>query len=99
MLQVYVVDPMEPQETRGCCVRKRRISEEFPPATEGDLPLPDKLDAVYYSYGDRMQYFIKGENLWRNRVFDPRQRRAVNSVEFMGKWYERWMDICDVQAH
>ncbi|PVD30417.1 hypothetical protein C0Q70_09683 [Pomacea canaliculata] len=95
---VYVYDPKEPEETRGCCVRKRKITEEFPPAGGHD-PLPANLDAVYYSYQDKMQYFIKGENLWRNKIFDPRDRRTVNSVELVGKWYDRWMDICDVQAH
>ncbi|KAL8623615.1 hypothetical protein ACOMHN_051057 [Nucella lapillus] len=96
---VYVYDPREPEESQGCCVRKRKIVEEFPPASDQDRPLPAKLDAVYYSYGDQMMYFIKGEGLWRNRVFDPRQRRQVNSVQFLGKWYNKWMDICDVQAH
>jgi hypothetical protein len=99
VLQVYVFDPKEPQESRGCCERKRLITEEFPSGIEDDLPLPANLDAVYYSYQDKMQYFIKDENLWRNRVFDPRQRRVYNSIEYLGKWYDRWMDICDVQAH
>lgn len=95
--QVYVYDPKEPLETRGCCVRKRKIWEEYPPA-EGHAPLPGKLDAVYYSYQDKMQYFIKDESLWRNKFFDPRQKRLINSVELTGNWYDRWMDICDVQA-
>nr|KAG5688239.1 hypothetical protein BaRGS_034281 [Batillaria attramentaria] len=94
---VYVYDPKEPEESRGCCVRKRKIWEEFPPA-EGQDPLPADLDAVYYSYQDKMMYFFKGEKLWKNSVFDPRQRRIYNSVELLGNWWQRWMDICDVQA-
>lgn len=90
-------NPVAPETEKGCCVRKRKIVEEFPPA-EGHEPLPSNLDVVYYSYKDKMMYFFKGEKLWRNKLFDPRQRRIHNSIEFMGPWYQKWVDICDVTA-
>lgn len=93
---VYVFDPVAPPEERGCCVRKTSIQEEFP-AASGQRPLPSHLDAVYYSYKDKMQYFFKGDDYWRNKLYDPRQRRTNNLVEYMGKWYDKWFDICDVQ--
>ncbi|CAG5116421.1 unnamed protein product [Candidula unifasciata] len=94
---VYVYNPAAPESDRGCCVRKRKIIEEYPPA-EGHRPLPSNLDVVYYSYKDKTMYFFKGDNLWRNKLFDPRQRRIHNSIEFLGPWYQKWMDICDVVA-
>ncbi|XP_076461306.1 matrix metalloproteinase-21-like [Babylonia areolata] len=98
--KVYVFDPKEPAETRGCCVRITNLVDEFPaPAGSASHVMSHLLDAVYYSYADRMQYFFKGEDYWRNRVFDPRQRHIVNSAEYMGKWYTKWLDICDVQTH
>lgn len=93
--EVYVYNPTATDSEKGCCVRKRKIVEEFPPA-EGHNPLPSNLDVVYYSYRDKMMYFFKGEGLWRNKLFDPRQRRTVNSIEYVGHWYDKWVDICDV---
>ncbi|GFO13658.1 matrix metalloproteinase-21 [Plakobranchus ocellatus] len=95
---VYVYNPTARHDEKGCCERKRTIQEEFP-AAEGEKPLPSHLDAVYYSYKTKMQYFIKGDNYWRNRLFDPRQHRISNEVEYMGKWYDKWLDICDVDVH
>lgn len=95
---VYVFDPKEPQETRGCCVRTRKITEEFP-SPEGDKPLPENLDAVYYSYKDSAMYFIRDEEVWQNTLFHPRQKHVKNSVKYLGKWYEKWFDICDVTTH
>ncbi|KAL8587048.1 hypothetical protein ACOMHN_023438 [Nucella lapillus] len=96
---VYVYNPYSTQEARGCCERIRPINEEFPSAPDSKVPLEGRLDAVYYSYADGMQYFIKGEKLWRNRVFDRQSLAGVNSVEYMGKWYDYWLDICDVETH
>ncbi|XP_055878666.1 matrix metalloproteinase-21-like [Biomphalaria glabrata] len=93
--EVYVYNPTATDNEKGCCVRKRKIIEEFPPA-EGHNPLPSNLDVVYYSYKDKMMYFFKGEDLWRNKLFDPRQRRTVNSIEYVGPWYHKWKDVCDV---
>ena len=90
-------DPLAPPEEKGCCVVKTTLQEEFP-AAEGEQPLPAHLDAVYYSYRHKMQYFFKGEDYWRNKLYDPRQRRVRNSVEYMGKWYDKWFDICDVHG-
>ena len=96
--QVYVYDPKEPKETRGCCVRKRKIVEEFPPA-EGSKPLPANLDSVYYSYKDSAMYFIRDEEVWQNVLFHPRQKHVKNSVKYLGHWFEKWFDICDVTTH
>ncbi|CAG5125754.1 unnamed protein product, partial [Candidula unifasciata] len=91
---VYVYNPVASESERGCCVRKRKIVEEFPPA-EGHEPLPSNLDVVYYSYKDKMMYFFKGDKLWRNKLFDPRHKRVNNSIEYLGPWYHKWVDICD----
>lgn len=95
---VYVYDPKEPKETRGCCVRKKKITEEFPPA-EGSKPLPANLDSVYYSYKDSAMYFIRDEEVWQNVLFHPRQKHVKNSVKYLGNWFEKWFDICDVTTH
>ena len=89
-------DPKEPEETKGCCVRKRLISEEFP-AAEGEEPLPSDLDSVYYSYNNQTVYFIKNEDVWQNVRFHPRQKTIRNEIKYVGKWYEQWFDICDVR--
>lgn len=72
-------------------MRKSTIVEEFPPEP-GHKALPANLDAVYYSFRDNMLYFFKGEELWRNKLYDP----IHNSVEYLGHWYDKWVDICDV---
>ncbi|WAR21721.1 MMP21-like protein [Mya arenaria] len=95
---VYVYDPLEAEDTRGCCVRKRKLQEEFP-AVEGSEPLPDNLDAVYYSHVNESMYFIKGEDVWQNVHFHVRQIHISNGVKYIGKWYEKWFDICDVTTH
>lgn len=95
---VYVFDPKEPKETRGCCVRQKKITEEFP-SIEGDKPLPANLDSVYYSYKDTAMYFIRDEEVWQNVLFHPRQKHVKNSVKYLGNWYEKWFDICDVTTH
>ncbi|XP_041371054.1 matrix metalloproteinase-21-like [Gigantopelta aegis] len=92
---VYVYDPKEPEDTRGCCVRKRLVTEEYP-ALEGETPLPANLDAVYYSYKDKAMFFIKGEEYWINSLYHPKQKVIQNAIEYKGKWYEKWFDICDV---
>ena len=96
--QVYVFDPKEPKETRGCCVRQNKLADEFP-AAEGSKPLPPNLDSVYYSYKDSSVYFIRDEEVWQNVLFHPRQKHVKNSVKYLGKWYEKWFDICDVTTH
>ena len=98
IFQVYIFDPKEPKETKGCCVRQRTLREEFP-AAEGSKPLPDNLDSVYYSYKDSAMYFIRDEDVWQNVLFHPRQKHVKNSVKYLGKWYEKWFDICDVTTH
>ncbi|KAH9520135.1 Matrix metalloproteinase-21 [Bulinus truncatus] len=79
--EVYVYNTTATDNEKGCCVRKRKIVEEFPPA-EGHKPLPSNLDVVYYSYKDKMMYFFKGDDLWRNKSFDPRQRRIINILYY-----------------
>ncbi|RUS90963.1 hypothetical protein EGW08_001267 [Elysia chlorotica] len=90
---VYVYDP----QGDGCCVAIAKLQDAFP-AAEGHRPLPAHLDSVYYSYQHKMQYFIKGDDYWRNKLFDTRQEYSHNSVEYMGKWYDNWFDICDVHG-
>jgi hypothetical protein len=48
VLQVYVYDPKETQESQGCCERKRLIMEEFPSGIDGNLPLPANLEATHH---------------------------------------------------
>lgn len=93
---MYVYDPKGEDHTKGCCVRKKKISEEFPPA-EGEDPLPSDLDVVYFSYSDKKVYFIKDETVWENVLFNPRQKQIRNSVKKIGTWYEKWYDVCDVR--
>ncbi|XP_046372126.2 matrix metallopeptidase-21-like [Haliotis rufescens] len=92
---VYVYDPKEPEETRGCCVRKVKIVDEYP-VKEGEKPLPATVDAVYYSYKDKAMYLFKDEEFWQNTRFHPRIKQTQNTLEYRGKWYEKWFDICDV---
>lgn len=98
MLQVYVYDPKGPEETQSCCLRKLKIQEEFP-AVDNSRPLPDNLDAVYYSYDDDSMYFIKDEEVWKNVAFHKRQKHIKNGVMYIGKWFDKWFDICDVNTH
>ncbi|XP_045190503.1 matrix metallopeptidase-21-like [Mercenaria mercenaria] len=95
---VYVFDPKVPEESRGCCLRKNKIQDEFP-ASEGSQTLPDNIDAVYYSHIDESQFFIKDEDVWQNIAFHPRQKHTTNSVKYIGKWFDKWFDICDVTTH
>ena len=81
--------------TRGRSTRKLLITDVFP-AVPGHTALPAQLDAVYYSYRDKMMYFLKGEDLWRNKSFNRRDHTTHNSIEHIGKWYDKWLDICDV---
>ncbi|XP_050396044.1 matrix metallopeptidase-21 [Patella vulgata] len=92
---VYVYDPKTENFTNGCCVRKRKIVEEFP-ALEGEDPLPNDLDAVYYSYKDQAIYFIKDEYVWHNALFNIGQKVIQNGVKKDGLWYNKWFDICDI---
>ncbi|KAK3595878.1 hypothetical protein CHS0354_014708 [Potamilus streckersoni] len=94
---VYVFDPKLPKGERGCCERKRKLQDEFP-AEEGSEPLPDRLDVVFYSYKDQSVFFFKDEDVWQNVPFHPRQKQIKNSVKYLGKWYDKWFDICDVSA-
>ena len=98
IFQVYVFDPKGPADTQTCCLRKLKIQEEFP-AVENSIPLPDNLDAVYYSYDDDSMYFIKDEDVWKNVAFHKRQKHIKNGVLYMGKWFDKWFDICDVNTH
>lgn len=94
---VYVYDPTdEDDETKGCCVRIQKIWEEFP-ALEGEKPIEGDLDAVYYSYNDTTVYFFKGEDVWKNELFHPRQKQIRNGIKYVGKWYDHWYDICEVR--
>ncbi|XP_069139651.1 matrix metallopeptidase-21-like [Argopecten irradians] len=94
---VYVYDPKEPEETRGCCIRTVRFEDEFP-TVEGDEVLTGNVDAVYYSYKNKTVYFIKDEHVWQNYLFHPRQKKQIrNAIKYVGKWYEMWYDICDVR--
>lgn len=95
---VYVYDPKVPKEQQGCCLRKVKLQDEFP-AVEDSIPLPSSVDAVYYSYVDESMYFIKGEDVWKNVAFHPRQKFIKNGVKYIGKWYDKWFDICDVTTH
>lgn len=81
--------------TTGCCERIVNIREEYP--SVDDSPLPDNLDAVYYSYKEKSMYFLKGEDVWKNVRFHRRQRNTVNEIRHEGKWYDHWYDICDVK--
>ncbi|ESO91057.1 hypothetical protein LOTGIDRAFT_122269 [Lottia gigantea] len=92
---VYIYDPKMENGTSGCCVRIRKITEEFPPV-DGEEPLPSDLDAVYYSYKDQAIYFIKDEYVWKNVKFHLRQKQIVNGVKKEGLWYNKWFDICDI---
>ncbi|GAB1603961.1 matrix metalloproteinase-21-like [Argonauta hians] len=97
--KVYVYNPRgegAPSKT-GCCERIVNIRDEFP-AAEGQRPLPDNLDAVYYSYKKQSMYFIKGEDVWKNINFSRRQNPRKNTIRYEGKWYEHWYDICDVKS-
>lgn len=94
---VYVYDPKGADHTKGCCVRKRKIWEEFPPM-EGEDPLPSDLDVAYFSYSDKKVYFLKDETVWENVLFNPRQKQIRNSVKKLGTWYEKWYDVCDVRT-
>ena len=95
-MKVYVFDPKLPPETRGCCERKRKIWEEFP-SVENQDPMPGDIDASYYSYTDKSVYFLKGEKVWQNVLFHPRQKQIRNGVKHIGNWFEKWYDICDVR--
>ena len=95
---MYVYDPKEPKDSLGCCVRVTNLTDEFPPAV-GHRPLPANIDAVYYSYIDQAMYFIQGEDVWQNVLFHPRQKSVKNSVKYLGKWWDKWFDICDVTTH
>lgn len=95
--QVYVYDPTdEEDETKGCCLRIRKIWEEFPPL-DGERQIEGDLDAVYYSYNDTTIYFFKGEDVWKNELFHPRQKQIKNGVKYVGNWFAHWYDICDVR--
>lgn len=96
--QVYVFDPKVPESSQGCCLRKGKIQEEFP-AIEDSQPLPNNIDAVYYSHVDESMFFIKDEDVWQNIAFHPRQKHLTNGLKYIGKWYEKWFDICDVTTH
>lgn len=87
-------DPKAVDEDYGCCERKVLIQDEYP-AYEGELGLPANLDSVYYSYKDYSMYFIKGEDVWKNMLFTPRNSTTQNKVMYIGKWYQKWYDICD----
>ncbi|CAC5387251.1 MMP21 [Mytilus coruscus] len=94
---VYVYDPTdEEDETKGCCLRIRKIWEEFPPL-DGERQIEGDLDAVYYSYNDTTVYFFKGEDVWKNELFHPRQKQIKNGVKYVGNWFAHWYDICDVR--
>lgn len=66
---------------------------------EDSIPLPNNIDAVYYSYVDESMYFIKDEEVWKNVAFHPRQKFIKNGVKYIGKWFDKWFDICDVTTH
>ncbi|XP_074641352.1 matrix metalloproteinase-21-like [Tubulanus polymorphus] len=91
---VYAFD----ENRDGCCEYKKKISEEFPTKV-GNMPLVSNVDIVYYSYYSKKMYFIKGEDVWENETFrkkyKPRQPSNVNSLIYVGKWFNRWHDICD----
>lgn len=95
--KVYVYNPrgQGAPSTTGCCERIVNIREEYP--SVDDSPLPDNLDAVYYSYKEKSMYFLKGEDVWKNVRFHRRQRNTVNEIRHEGKWYDHWYDICDVK--
>ncbi|XP_059176612.1 matrix metallopeptidase-21-like [Physella acuta] len=92
---VYVYKANAPEAERGCCVRKNKIVDEFP-SEPGHKALPANLDAVYYSFRDQMMYFFKGEELWRNKLYDLRHTTIQNKIEYLGNWWNKWVDICDV---
>jgi len=93
-----VFDPKGPTESQVCCLRTLKVQEEFP-AIDGSIPLPDNLDAVYYSYIDESMYFIKDEEVWKNVGFHIRQKHKKNAIKYIGKWFDLWFDICDVTTH
>lgn len=95
---VYVFDPKVPESSQGCCLRKGKIQDEFP-AVVDSKPLPDNIDAVYYSHVDESMFFIKDEDVWQNIAFHPRQKHLTNGLKYIGKWYDKWFDICDVTTH
>jgi hypothetical protein len=68
--------------------------EEFP-TLDGDKPLQGGIDSVYYSYNDTTVYFFKGEDVWKNELFHPRQKQIRNGIKYVGKWYEH----CKVDMH
>lgn len=81
----------------GCCLPgyPKLTRKEFPPSP-GSKPLPDNLNAVYYSYTDTAMYFFKDDEYWVNEAFHPLDRLRTNSVTGPHPMSNKWYDICDV---
>ncbi|XP_076345934.1 matrix metalloproteinase-21-like [Tachypleus tridentatus] len=93
---VYAYDVERGNE--GCCLPgyPRKINLEFP-STDPKSKLPHNLDAVYYSYSDRSMYFFKGKYYWKNRAFNPLDRRRRNTIVGPKLISSKWHDICDTE--
>jgi len=90
---VYVVDYiqyLQKSPDAGCCDMIGKFTDIFPPAPNEEKILDGYITSVYYSYGEKTLFFFQDEDVWQDDNFADTPR-----VRYVGKWYDKWFDICE----
>uniref|UniRef100_A0A6A7G9L7 Matrix metalloproteinase-14-like n=2 Tax=Hirondellea gigas TaxID=1518452 RepID=A0A6A7G9L7_9CRUS len=85
----------------GCCLPgyPRSLQQEFTAIDDQTRPLPNRLDAVYYSYHHKTLLIIKGRHYWKVVSYHPLDQHRTNLIRGPSLVRRRWPDICDTDLH